>query len=84
MQGKGSKHKKCMIPFDLTAEVVAQVKVKDNKQKYVIDLFSGGENYRAAVEAAGYIYVPVDIHAFKGAGKAAETTEVCACCAGDA
>ena len=51
---------------------------------YVIDLFSGGESYRAAVEAAGYIYVPVDIHAFKGAGKAAETTEVCACCAGDA
>lgn len=84
VQGKGSKHKKWMIPFDLTAEVVAQLKVADNKQKYVIDLFSGGESYRAAVEAAGYIYVPVDIHAFKGAEEAAETTEVCMCCAGDA
>ena len=44
VQGKGSKHKKWMIPFDLTAEVVAQLKVEDNKQKYVIDLFSGGES----------------------------------------
>ena len=84
VQGKGRKHKKRMIRFDLTAEVVAQLKVKDVKQKYVVGLFARGESYRAAVEAAGYIYVPVDIHAFKGAEKAAEATEVCMCCAGDA
>ena len=71
-----------MIPFGLTAEVVAQLKVEDDTQKYVIDLFSGGESYSAAVEAVGYIYVLVEIHAFKGTERAAEITEVCMCCAG--
>ena len=78
--GKGSKHQKWMIPFDLTQEVVAQLGQADNR-RYVIDLFSGGESYRAAVEAAGYIYVPVDINDFKGKD-AAKTKEICACSAG--
>jgi hypothetical protein len=47
-------------------------------QDIVLDLFSGGESYRAAVEAAGYRYVPVDIltlgekPANKAAGEAAQ------------
>ena len=31
------------------------------EKKYVIDLFAGGESWRKSVEAAGYIYVPVDL-----------------------
>ena len=27
----------------------------------IIDFFSGGESYRRAVEAAGYLYIPVDL-----------------------
>ena len=34
-----------------------QVKGKD----VVLDLFSGGESYRRAVEAAAYVYVPIDL-----------------------
>ena len=32
---------------------------QQRKGDVVLDLFSGGESYRKAVEAAGYIYVPV-------------------------
>ena len=47
-------------------------------QDVVLDLFSGGESYRAAVEAAGWRYVPVDIRtlgeepASRAAGEAAQ------------
>ena len=37
-----------------------QLQPSDGKD-VVLDLFSGGESYRAAVEAAGLTYVPVDI-----------------------
>ena len=33
----------------------------NSEQTVVLDLFSGGESYRKAVEAAGYTYVPVDL-----------------------
>ena len=51
---------KWQIPHKLCAEVVQQLRPREGKD-VVLDLFSGGESYRAAVEAAGYIYVPVDI-----------------------
>ena len=31
------------------------------EKKYVIDLFAGGESWRKSVEAAGYVYIPVDL-----------------------
>ena len=51
---------KWAIPHKLCEEVVQQLEPRDGKD-VVLDLFSGGESYRAAVEAAGLIYVPVDI-----------------------
>ena len=49
------------IPHNLCAEVVAQMSGKGHTGDVILDLFSGGESYRKAVEAAGYIYVPVDL-----------------------
>ena len=50
----------CAIPHELCEEVVQQLQPSEGKD-VVLDLFSGGESYRAAVEAAGLICVPVDI-----------------------
>lgn len=40
--------------------MIQQVKQVEGKD-VVLDLFSGDESYRRAVEAARYIYIPVDI-----------------------
>ena len=53
---------KWQIPHNLCAEVIQEAAKKGNsEQTVVLDLFSGGESYRKAVEAAGYTYVPVDL-----------------------
>ena len=68
---------KWKIPHKLCEEVLAEMPARVG-QDIVLDLFSGGESYRAAVEAAGYRYVPVDIltlgerPASKAAGEAAQ------------
>lgn len=49
------------IPHNLCAEVIAQMCSTDHKGDVILDLFSGGESYRKAVEAAGCIYVPIDL-----------------------
>ena len=56
---------KWMIPHKLCEEIVNEMKVREGKD-VIIDLFSGGESYRAAVENAGCIYVPVDIKTIYG------------------
>ena len=49
------------IPHNLCAEVIAQMSTTQHEGDVILDLFSGGESYRKAVEAAGYIYVPIDL-----------------------
>ena len=51
------------LPQALTHEFIAQLPDPGtcDEKMVVLDLFSGGESWRRAVEAAGYIYVPVDI-----------------------
>ena len=61
VKGKDRLLQKWMIPDDLCTEVIRQLPEATPEKQYVIDLFSGGESYRRAVEAAGFIYVPVDI-----------------------
>ena len=41
-------------------EVIQQVKQVEGKD-VVLDLFSRGESYRKVIEAAGYIYIPIDL-----------------------
>ena len=67
---------KWQIPHLLCEEVVSKMKPK-NDQKIILDLFSGGESYRNAVESAGYTYVPVDIKTLASdteSGSTAHTT----------
>ena len=67
---------KWQIPHLLCEEVVSKMKPK-NDQKTILDLFSGGESYRNAVESAGYTYVPVDIKTLASdteSGSTAHTT----------
>ena len=52
---------KWQIPHNLCTEVVAALKEKEHQGDVIIDLFSGGESYRKAVEDAGFVYVPVDL-----------------------
>ena len=49
------------IPHNLCAEVISQMCSTDHKGDVILDLFSGGGSYRKAVEAAGCIYVPIDL-----------------------
>jgi hypothetical protein len=51
------------LPQALTHEFISQLPDPGtcDEKMVVLDLFSGGESWRRAVEAAGYIYVPVDI-----------------------
>ena len=58
--GKDQMLQKWQIPHKLCEEVIQQVKQVEGKD-VVLDLFSGGESYRKSVEAAGYIYVPIDL-----------------------
>jgi hypothetical protein len=65
LQPKGKNVKKLLwrLPQLLTHEFTEQLRqTQTNKeQKVVIDFFSGGESWKAAVEEAGYIYLPVDV-----------------------
>ena len=62
---KGPSVKKLLwrLPQKLTHEFTEQLKQTQMKsdQKVVIDFFSGEESWKAAVEEAGYIYLPVDV-----------------------
>ena len=51
------------LPQALTHVFIAQLPDPGTcgEEMVVLDLFSGGEGWRRAVEATGYIYVPVDI-----------------------
>ena len=76
-KGKGFKQQLWSVPVDLTLEVLAGCRKKrktdsqsvqtNNKPsdrkpvQYVIDLFSGWESWREAVESMGMVYIPVDI-----------------------
>jgi hypothetical protein len=61
---------KWKIPELLCEAVIQAVDRKGRSGKYVLDLFAGGQSYQAAVEAAGYDYIPVDIHLCKPTGLA--------------
>jgi hypothetical protein len=61
VQGKDTMLQKWQIPDKLCTEVIRQLTGDMQERRYVLDLFSGGESYRRAVDAAGYIYVPVNI-----------------------
>ena len=58
--GKDQMLQKWRIPDMLCEEVVAKLTPVEG-QDVVIDLFSGGESYRRAVEAAGFTYIAVDV-----------------------
>ena len=60
MTGKDQLLQKWQIPHKLCEEVVAKFTPVEGKD-VIIDFFSGGESYRRAVEAAGYLYIPVDL-----------------------
>ena len=59
--GSDQMIQKWQIPHNLCVEVVAELKKKAHQGDVIIDLFSGGESYRKAVEEAGFVYVPVDL-----------------------
>ena len=64
VEGKTYKQQIWKIPEPLTIEYMRHFKKKHGKEgqkRVVFDLFSGGESWRRAVEAAGFIYVPVDL-----------------------
>ena len=65
LQPKGKNVKKLLwrLPQLLTHEFTEQLRQTQTskEQKVVIDFFSGGESWKAAVEEAGYIYLPVDV-----------------------
>lgn len=58
--GKNQLLQKWRIPDMLCEEVVAKLTPVEG-QDVVLDLYSGGESYRRAVEAAGYTYIAVDL-----------------------
>ena len=47
---------KWMIPHKFCEEVIQKMKPEEQKD-VIIDLFSGGESYRATVESAGCVHV---------------------------
>jgi len=52
---------KWQIPHNLCAEVVQAFKQQEGEGDVILDLFSGGESYRKAVEAAGLTYIAIDL-----------------------
>ena len=49
------------IPHNLCAEVIQAFKQQGGEGDVILDLFSGGESYRKAVEAAGFTYIAIDL-----------------------
>jgi hypothetical protein len=49
------------IPEMLQEELLAAMPEKAGEAKYIVDLFAGGESWRRQVEAAGYVYIGVDL-----------------------
>ena len=59
----GGKKQIWSLPELLTEEIMNALSASQPaaEKKYVIDLFAGGESWRKSVEAAGYVYIPVDL-----------------------
>ena len=63
VKGPNKKKQLWRLPGDLTAEWLAALGPPQPGKDVIVDVFAGGESWRAAVEAAGYRYVAVDITA---------------------
>jgi hypothetical protein len=76
LKGKHITQQLWSLPNDLTSELMEQMKntVWDSdtevRKDIVLDLFSGGESWRRAVEDQGYKYFPVDIAVKKASAEA--------------
>jgi hypothetical protein len=45
----------------LQHEILEAMETKQPGQRYIVDLFSGGESWRREVEAQGFVYIGVDL-----------------------
>jgi hypothetical protein len=60
-KGPQQRQKIWSIPEQLQQELLNAMPERTKEAKYVIDLFSGGESWRAEVESRGYTYIGVDL-----------------------
>ena len=63
IKGPDKKKQLWRLPEDLTTEWLTALGPPQPGKDGIVDVFAGGESWRAAVDAAGYRYVAVDITA---------------------
>ena len=60
-EGGSQKQQRWNVPESLLSEIVESIPKKDERKRYIIDLFAGKGSMRRIAERGDYIYVPVDI-----------------------
>ena len=60
-EGGSQKQQRWNVPESLLSEIVESIPKKDERKRYIIDLFAGKGSMRRIAERGDYIYIPVDI-----------------------